>query len=52
MIIYCATGLNVEVPFDKLNGIPLENLNLHRAELENANLIGSSFVNSNLRGIF
>ena len=52
MTIYCATNSNIEVPFDHSDGISLENLDLHRAELGNANLMGSSFLNSNLRGAF
>jgi uncharacterized protein YjbI with pentapeptide repeats len=48
MIIYCATDLHVEVPFNELKGALLKNLNLHRAELTEADLTGSSLSNSNL----
>ncbi|RQO30407.1 hypothetical protein DBR32_12625 [Taibaiella sp. KBW10] len=49
MKIFCETDQHVEVPYDSLKGVSLENLNLHRAQLENIDLFGTSCLNTKSR---
>ncbi|WP_406603609.1 pentapeptide repeat-containing protein [Niabella agricola] len=52
MKVFCHDDRIIEVPYDSLTGVSLDNLNLHRAQLESIDLSNSSFENANLRGLF